>query len=56
VLDPLLHPLIEEIKDLFIDGNFLQLYECSWMHDYHLVHINVYYSAEIAGIQPGDAY
>lgn len=53
-LDPFLHPLVEEIKDLFINGKSLLLCKASYYHRYFLG-INVYYSAEIMGIPPGNA-
>ena len=33
-LDPFLHPLVEEIKDLFINGKFLLLCIASYYHRY----------------------
>jgi len=60
-IDPFLHPLVEEIKDLFIDGNILLRYIYNNdnnnipKHSIFYPGINVHYSGEVMGIEPGDA-
>ena len=54
-LDPFLHPLIEEIKDLFVDGTSLSTTAVKKYLHIIFIGITVQYSAEVAGIEPGDA-